>query len=309
MRTKLITKILMQATFLLSLISSTLTNVVKLPSIHWTSTYKLFTSINNNNNNNKAVSPASNMHQYLKMNAHIGDSIDLICPKLAANQSDYEYSIIYKVSSKYEFDNCIINPNNYETVPILKCDKPQAQTNVKFTLYFVKYSPVPNALEFEEGKEYYFLSTSSGARDGLNFMSGGLCSKFNMKFSIKIKPNMENSVLINKMTKSGDNKGQNHEASSLVYSLEDEDQKVDSKLSTTNKMNKIFASLMNSKNQQGGIIDLEEESVDDHNSNDNDPKVSKLNLVVSTAPSRLLNSNLLHLFFILFFTFFSRIFS
>lgn len=175
------------------------------------------TSSNSNNNNNKLAPlywatnnrkfyESTNENYYLKLNAHIGDSIDLVCPKQArtgtANDSSSHvynnnhsvidqselnqahYLTIYKVGSKYEFDNCIINPNNIETVPILKCDKPSI--NTKFTIYFVKYSPVPFALEFEEDKEYFFLSTSSGTKDGLNFMTGGLCSKFNMRFSIKI---------------------------------------------------------------------------------------------------------------------------
>lgn len=155
-------------------------NVVKLPSLYWSSNNRLF--INNASNS------------YLRLNAHIGDSIDLVCPRSSLNDNLYEYSIIYKVSSKYEFENCIINPNNYETVPILKCDKQNSINPVKFTIYFVKFSPVPNALEFEEEKEYYFLSTSSGTKDGINFMSGGLCSNFNMKFSIKIDSSNTNSV-------------------------------------------------------------------------------------------------------------------
>lgn len=178
----------------------------------------LHMSSSNSNNNNNKLAPlywvtnnrkfyeSTNENYYLKLNAHIGDNIDLVCPKQArtgtANESSSHYHknnhsvidqselnqahylTIYKVGSKYEFDNCIINPNNIETVPILKCDKPSI--NTKFTIYFVKYSPVPFALEFEEDKEYFFLSTSSGTKDGLNFMTGGLCSKFNMRFSIKI---------------------------------------------------------------------------------------------------------------------------
>ena len=65
-----------------------------------------------------------------------------------------------------------------------------------FTLYFVKFSPVPNALEFEEEREYYFLSTSSGAKDGLTYMAGGLCSKFNMRFSIKISAQQQQQQLV-----------------------------------------------------------------------------------------------------------------
>ncbi len=157
--------------------------VKKLPSLNWSPDNHLF-------NDHESI------NYYLKLNAHIGDSIDLVC----GGNSDHQntHSVIYKVSSKHEFDNCIVNPQHAETVPILKCgtvaansqenvqDDLYRQQQVKFTIYFVKFSPVPNALEFEEDKEYYFLSTSSGTREGLNYMSGGLCSNFNMRFSIKI---------------------------------------------------------------------------------------------------------------------------
>lgn len=130
---------------------------------------------------NTQFKPTSN-RKYLQLTGQIGDNIDLICPK--QDESSAEYLTIYKVATKEEFDNCYINPNNRQTVPILKCDKPQAA--VKFTLFFIKFSPVPFALEFEEGKTYYFLTTSSGNAKGLDYMTGGLCNKFNMKFSIKI---------------------------------------------------------------------------------------------------------------------------
>ena len=191
----------------MSLLKSTLVILILLeffskPSLVLANSLHSQSSSNNNNKlsplywvtNNKKFFEATSENYYLKMNAHIGDSIDLVCPKFQKNNNDSSidktdtnqayYLTIYKVGSKYEFDNCIINPNNIETVPILKCDKPLI--NTKFTIYFVKYSPVPFALEFEEDKEYYFLSTSSGNKDGLNFMTGGLCSKFNMRFSIKI---------------------------------------------------------------------------------------------------------------------------
>lgn len=177
---KMLKMILLLFVFVSSVHSSM--NIVKLPSLYWSINNRLFTDM-------------SDPSYYLKLNAHIGDSIDLVCPRSSLNDNSYEYSVIYKVGSKYEFDNCLINPDNYETVPILKCDKINSINSVKFTIYFVKYSPVPNALEFEEDKEYYFLSTSSGTKDGINHQAGGLCSKYNMKFSIKINSNQNSSLL------------------------------------------------------------------------------------------------------------------
>lgn len=207
--------------------------VAKLPSLEWSSTNKLFKDATNSGSN-----------YYLRLTGRIGDNIDLVCPSSSpfTQKSSYssssslssilssstekenekreeeekeeaEYSVIFKVGTKHEFDNCIINPNNEATMPILKCDKPVNFNNnnndnnkresvslnpanpIKFTIYFVKFSPVPNALEFEEGKEYFFISTSSGKRQGLNYMSGGLCSKYNMRFSIKIKSNHQEPIV------------------------------------------------------------------------------------------------------------------
>jgi hypothetical protein len=189
-----------QSVFGKSLMSHIVNNhiqVKKLPALNWSPDNRLFNSLNQ-----------ESINYYLKLNAHIGDSIDLVCGDTPQANT---HSIIYKVSSKHEFDNCLVNPQHVDTVPILKCggggsginqeeennrqNHTQQQhdhstrSKVKFTIYFVKFSPVPNALEFEEDKEYYFLSTSSGSRDGLNYMSGGLCSNFNMRFSIKIESN------------------------------------------------------------------------------------------------------------------------
>jgi hypothetical protein len=150
-------------------------NTIKLPAIYWNSRNILFKK-----------------NDYLKINARLGDNIDLLCSKISndASSEQNEYSMIYKVATKYEFDNCLVNTKNVNTIPILKCDKTTTsqRSAVKYTIYFVKYSPVPYALEFEENKEYYFLSTSSGTKNGLNDKSGGLCANNNMKFSIKILP-------------------------------------------------------------------------------------------------------------------------
>jgi hypothetical protein len=154
-------------------------NTVKLPPLYWNSKNILF---------------SSSMPNYLTINARIGDNIDLVCPKYDAdNNLSVEYSTIYKVGTKYEFDNCLVDLNNPETVPLLKCDKPFSGP-IKYTIYFVKYSPVPFALEFQENKEYYFISASTGHKNGINSKLGGLCSSNNMKFSIKINPTAQETM-------------------------------------------------------------------------------------------------------------------
>lgn len=196
----------------------------------------------------------------------MGESIDLVCPRALSNSSNvfeetHDYAVIYRVGSRHEFDNCIVDPNNYETVPILKCDKPHSPQLVKFTIYFVKYSPVPNALEFEEDKEYFFLSTSSGARQGLHYASGGLCAKFNMRFSITIKStsNRPNSnTLLSKLTHR--NEALDDEPNEL-----DEDRDVHHRHASKSSL---------AESQTGNIRN-------DHDDQEDELKMSKMNLVVS----------------------------
>ena len=92
---------------------------------------------------------------------------------------------------------------------ILRCDKPFE--NVKYTFYISKFSPVPDAIEFIPGNDYYFicksfkigveflvpqlkffilklklLATSNGTLNGLNNTEGGACKANNMKIVIRV---------------------------------------------------------------------------------------------------------------------------
>ncbi len=82
------------------------------------------------------------------------------CPKhnvIAEYSAEYEalieYHTIYMVS-KQEYDECKLNDIESKN-PILKCDRPFE--NLKYTLYISRYSPVPDAIEFIPGKNYYFI--------------------------------------------------------------------------------------------------------------------------------------------------------
>jgi hypothetical protein len=175
--------------------SSSSTPARKLPPLLWHSSNPLF--ISNNRNDHTIRDAEKSNNNYLTLTAHLGDSLDLLCPKQnggeggvgVGNDNDIEYSQIYRVGSRYEFDNCLVDltSTSSRSQPLFKCD----QRRQKFTLYFVKYSPVPYAMEFNENEEYYFLSTSNGRKSGLYYAQGGLCSQFNMKFSIKIEPNQQ----------------------------------------------------------------------------------------------------------------------
>lgn len=211
-----------------------------MPPIYWNSRNILFKRNNNDNKNS-----------YLKINARLGDNIDLLCSKILSNDvasSDQnEYSIIYKVATKYEFDNCVVNTKNVNTIPILKCDKQSTNTRsaVKYTIYFVKYSPVPYALEFEENKEYYFLSTSSGTKNGLNDKSGGLCETSNMKFSIKIMPDdQDDQEELESSVTSPDYQTNSNDFLSIISGV------INNRLNNNNKKNEKSLTTLANSNQE-----------------------------------------------------------
>ena len=105
----------------------------------------------------------------------LGDVLNIMCPRYSpSNGIDYEtsnirrnakqvlsinlvnaaeYHAIYRVS-KEEHDACRINDIELKQ-PILRCDRPSE--NIKFTLYISKFSPVPDAIEFQPGNNYYFI--------------------------------------------------------------------------------------------------------------------------------------------------------
>jgi len=86
--------------------------------------------------------------------------------------------------SKDEYDTCQIKKTSTPVREILRCDKPFE--NIKYTFYISKFSPVPGAIEFTPGSDYYFISTSNGTLNGLNNTVGGTCQKDNMKMIIRV---------------------------------------------------------------------------------------------------------------------------
>ena len=52
-----------------------------------------------------------------------------------------------------------------------------------FTISFRSFSPMPNSVEYERGKSYYFISTSSPG--DLLTKQGGYCVHNNMKVNSK----------------------------------------------------------------------------------------------------------------------------
>ncbi len=124
----------------------------------------------------------------------LGDFLNIICPTYSFNENPQqqpyamqqkiaEYHTIYRVS-RQEYDECKIKHIELKQ-PILKCDRPSE--SVKYTLYISKFSPVPDAIEFSPGQEYYFISTSNGLFSGLNNAQDGTCKSNNMKIIIRVQ--------------------------------------------------------------------------------------------------------------------------
>ncbi len=115
---------------------------------------------------------------------HEVDQANIICPKYGRPSSgdDMEKYVIYSVS-KEEYDTCRIMSRNPKVAFV--CDRPHDLHY--FTITFRSFSPTPGGMEFKPGRDYYFISTSSG--DDLWRKSGGRCSTHNMRLVFKVADN------------------------------------------------------------------------------------------------------------------------
>ncbi|XGW25917.1 hypothetical protein V3C99_006934 [Haemonchus contortus] len=131
----------------------------KLPDIYWNSTNSL-----------------------VERFAAIGDSLDIICPYYDPDedQSDTEQSIIYRVS-EHDYETCTLSSSARE---LGRCISPNRRDKVKVS--FRLMSPNPSALDYRPGHTYFFISTSTGSRYGLDNKYGGLCASHHLKMVIHV---------------------------------------------------------------------------------------------------------------------------
>lgn len=85
--------------------------------------------------------------------------------------------------SKEEYDSCIITNTNARIIAV--CDRPHSVARY-FTITFRSFTPQPGGLEFKPGQDYYFISTSTGAPEGLHNRQGGRCASSHMKVTFKV---------------------------------------------------------------------------------------------------------------------------
>ena len=89
-------------------------------------------------------------------------------------ETEYKYPArIYRVESRYEFENCLVNEAN-KLIALVICDDSKIDSDIPLNLF---------QSDFVEKKEYFFLSVSStDSTDRVN----GVCDDFVVRFSITI---------------------------------------------------------------------------------------------------------------------------
>jgi len=179
--------------FLLDLLQPSHQNK-RLPTIYWNASNPIFSS---------SSAPTSDTHPHFPhspfsppvINVDFGESIDISCPLFTRDDPTHtsEYYTLYQVT-KEEFDSCLITKLNQKVTKwIFDCKEP-FDFNA-YTINFVRYSPLPNGLQFEPGQDYYLTSTSTGFPDGLQNLDGGVCRTRGMKLIFRVCcPDNENDL-------------------------------------------------------------------------------------------------------------------
>jgi len=142
-----------------------------LPDLYWNTTNPIF--LISNTDHIIDVNKATAIHEY--------DTINIVCPKYDKETEDerMERHVIYNVN-KEEYDTCRILSDTPRIIGF--CTEPTRER--LFTISFRSFSPKPNSVEFERGKSYYFISTSSPGN--LRTRQGGYCVHNNMKVVFKV---------------------------------------------------------------------------------------------------------------------------
>jgi len=139
----------------------------RLPDLHWNTTNPMF--------------QISNTDHIIDVN--VGYQINIVCPHYSKSSYNKEQPrekfVIYNVD-KEEFDTCrILSPKPRTIAYCTEPDSPRL-----FTLSFRSFSPLPRGIEYQPGRDYYFISTSSP--DDLHLRVGGYCQTNNMKLVFKV---------------------------------------------------------------------------------------------------------------------------
>ncbi|CAH1252273.1 EFNB2 [Branchiostoma lanceolatum] len=156
---------------------------VVLPDVYWNMSNNIF----------------SGGGYYLSPNPY--DMVTVYCPYYERGTSDLvEYNVLYEVDED-GYNRCDAERGR----PLLRCDRPYGIAPnfeaLKLTILFQEYSPSPYGLEFKPGRDYYYISTSTGEYGGLNATVGGNCvNGMKMKLSICCKSTTETPNVVEEQT-------------------------------------------------------------------------------------------------------------
>ncbi|EFO99400.1 CRE-EFN-3 protein [Caenorhabditis remanei] len=117
--------------------------------------------------------------KFTKMHVRLGDQLTIVCPESYHQGMNYEYAKLYWVSEK-EWEQCYTDRSQ----PFGVCGDEDRTETIK--LNFRSRNPIPGGMEFEVGKTYYLISTSTGEAYGINNVIGGLCTEHQMRIAIEI---------------------------------------------------------------------------------------------------------------------------
>ncbi|XP_078666740.1 ephrin-B2-like isoform X3 [Branchiostoma floridae x Branchiostoma belcheri] len=136
---------------------------------------------------------------YLSPNMY--DMVTVFCPHYETGSTELvEYNVLYEVDED-GYNRCDAERGR----ALLRCDRPYRNRPLSLTILFQEFSPSPYGLEFKPGRDYYYISTSTGEYGGLNATVGGNCvNGMKMKLSICCKSNAdwsESSDMNNEISK------------------------------------------------------------------------------------------------------------
>ncbi|XP_019622892.1 PREDICTED: ephrin-A5-like isoform X1 [Branchiostoma belcheri] len=132
---------------------------------------------------------------YLSPNMY--DMVTVFCPHYETGSTELvEYNVLYEVDED-GYNRCDAERGR----ALLRCDRPYRNRPLSLTILFQEFSPSPYGLEFKPGRDYYYISTSTGEYGGLNATVGGNCvNGMKMKLSICCKSTTETPNVVEEQT-------------------------------------------------------------------------------------------------------------
>ncbi|ETN85927.1 Ephrin [Necator americanus] len=113
------------------------------------------------------------------------DTLRVVCPGPGAEK---RYLKIHKVSA-LSYTECLLET---QKTLVVTCDG--GSSSERATIIGVRrYSPLPSSesLLFDPGETYYWISTSSGEKEGINNTQYGICAADNMRLVIHVRQHNE----------------------------------------------------------------------------------------------------------------------